>query len=104
MWCRHERPLPSFRPVQLNTVPSLRADVVSTRKAPPLLSPRATKHGPVAAVSESLYHTSPLELGKSHRCLLLVNLDIDVTSDGVVSATVFTVSYRTHDRPEKTYR
>jgi hypothetical protein len=68
------------------------------RKAPPLLSPRATKHGPVAAVRESLYHSSPLEPGK------LVNLDIDVTSDVVVPATVFTVSYRTHDRPEQTYR
>jgi hypothetical protein len=84
--------------VQLNTVPLLTADVVSTRKAPPLLSPRATKHGPVAAVRESLDHTSPLEPGK------LVNLDVDVTSDVVVPATVFTVSYRTHGRPEQTYR
>jgi hypothetical protein len=50
------------------------------------------------------YHTSPLELGKSHQCLLLVDLDIDVTVDGVVPATVFTVSYDAHDRPEKTYR
>jgi hypothetical protein len=49
-------------------------------------------------------HTSPLDLGKSHRCLLLVDLDIDVTADGVVPATVFTVSYRVHDRREKTYR
>jgi hypothetical protein len=84
MWCRYEMPLPSFRPVQLNTVPlwryaSLDGDIVhgqldggyradevtavietasehhparhsltaSVRKAPPLLSPRATEHGPV---------------------------------------------------------
>jgi hypothetical protein len=33
--------------------------------------------------------------------LLLVNLDGDVTSDGVVPATVFTVSFRTQDRPEQ---
>jgi hypothetical protein len=30
--------------------------------------------------------------------------NIDVTSDGVVPATVFTVSYRTHDLPEQSYR
>jgi hypothetical protein len=50
------------------------------------------------------HYTSGNLIACRHSGLLLVNLDVDVTTDGVVPATMATVSYRIHGRPEQTYR